>query len=244
MLTKAVILSAGLGTRMHSEIPKALHPLCGVPMIKILMESTRAAGINDITVVVGPKMDAVQALVAPFKTAVQRQQLGTGHAVLAAAKHLSPFDGCVMILFVDHPLILPQTLQEMAAKYQAGADVVVLGFIPPDTRRYGRLVMGESGLEKIVEYKDASDEERAIRLCNSGVMCVNGKHVLELLKKIKNNNAAAEYYLTDIVALARAQGLKCDVVIGDEEELHGINTPEELETAQAIFIKRKETHAS
>ena len=243
MKTKAIILGAGMGTRMGSNLPKVLHPICGVPMIQILLKSVQEAGIRDITVVIGPNMENVAQAVAPFKTVVQRERLGTAHAVLAAEQELAPFDGCVLVLFGDSPLILPETLKNMIQEYQKGSDVVVLGFIPKDARRYGRLIMGENGLDRIVEYKDATDPERAIQLCNSGVMCLNGKNILSLLKQINNNNAAGEYYLTDIVAVARQQGLKCDVVIGNVDELHGVNTPDELETAQEIYMHRQEQNA-
>lgn len=240
MEVKAIILGAGQGTRMRSDLPKVLHPICGTPMIRILLNSVRQADIRDrdMTVVIGPNMEAVAKAVEPIQTVVQSERLGTAHAVLAASDYLSPFDGCVVILFGDSPLISPETIKKMIHEYESGADVVVLGFIPTDARRYGRLIMGTNGLEGIVEYKDATDAQRAIRLCNSGVMCVNGKYVLELLRQIQNDNAAGEYYLTDIVSVARTQNLKCDVVIGDVDELHGVNTPEELETAQEIFIRR------
>lgn len=239
MKTKAVVLAAGLGTRMNSDVPKAMHTIEGRPMINILIDAINQAQINDIIVVIGPDMDMVAKAVQPYQTVVQDKQLGTAHAVLAAEKYLAPFDGDAIILYGDQPLYLPETLQKMLQKCRAGADVVVLGFIPPDARRYGRLVMGDDGLERIVEYKDATDDERAIKLCNSGAMCVNGKYILSLLKQIKNDNAAGEYYLPDVVSLARAQGLKCDVVIGDTEELHGINTPEELDMAREIYRRRK-----
>ena len=240
MKVKSVILGAGAGTRMGSDLPKVLHPICGKPMIQILLKSVQEAGIEDSIVVVGPNMDNVAWAVAPIPTVVQSERLGTAHAVLSAQEFLKPFDGCVLILFGDTPLILPETLKRMIKEYQDGSDVVVLGFVPSDARRYGRLIMGENGLDKIVEYKDATDMQRAIRLCNSGVMCVNGKHLLPLLKKIKNDNVAGEYYLTDIVALAKEQGLKCDVVIGNVDELHGVNTPDELATAQEVYMRRQE----
>ncbi len=238
MKTKAIILGAGMGTRMGSPLPKVLNTICGRPMIGILLDAVEQTEIDDITVVVGPDMDNVTEAVAPHKTVVQHERLGTAHAVLAAAGEIEPFEGCVLILFGDQPLFMPETLKKMYEKCVSGSDVVVLGFIPTDARRYGRLVMGEDGLDAIVEYKDATDAQRAIKLCNSGVMCVNGQWLLPLLKKIKNENAANEYYLTDIVALAKAHGLKRDVVIGDADELHGVNTPEELELAEAIYKKR------
>ncbi len=239
MTVKAIVLGAGQGTRMNSDLPKVMHQISGIPMIKILLTTLQEAAIQDVVVVIGPNMDMVRQTVAPFPTVEQTERLGTAHAVLAAEQHLTPFDGCVLILFGDSPLIRPQTLHKMMEKCASGVDVTVLGFVPADPRRYGRLVMGDDGLAAIVEYKDATDAQRAIRLCNSGVMCVNARVLLPLLKKINNLNAAHEYYLTDIVALARQEHLTCDVVIGDVEELHGVNTPEELETAQEIFEKRK-----
>ncbi len=238
MKTKAIILGAGMGTRMGSPLPKVLNTICGRPMIGILLDAVEQTGIDDVTVVIGPDMDNVKEAVLPHKTVVQRERLGTAHAVLAAESEIEPFDGCALILFGDQPLFLPETLIKMQEKCMSGSDVVVLGFIPTDARRYGRLVMGEDGLDAIVEYKDATDAQRAIKLCNSGVMCVNGRYLLPLLKKINNDNAAHEYYLTDVVALAKEAGLKRDVVIGDADELHGVNTPEELELAEAIYKKR------
>ena len=240
MKVKAIILGAGQGKRMGSDLPKVLHPICGRPMIQILMDSVHAAGIQDITVVVGPGMENVKNAVKPVITVVQKERLGTAHAVLTAKDSLKPFKGCVLVLFGDTPLILPETIKKMIADYEAGSDIVVLGFMPTDARRYGRLIMGRDGLDKIVEYKDATDEQRAVRLCNSGVMCLNGEKALGLLKKIKNENAAGEYYLTDIVAIAKEKGLQCSVVIGNAEELHGVNTPDELDTAQEIFMRRTE----
>ena len=240
MKVKAIILGAGQGKRMGSDLPKVLHQICGRPMIQILMENVRMADIQDITVIIGPNMDNVKKAVKPARTAVQTERLGTAHAVLTAKEALKPFKGCILVLFGDTPLITPETIHKMVADYQAGSDVVVLGFMPTDARRYGRLIMGQDGLDKIVEYKDATDEQRAVRLCNSGVMCLNGEQALDLLTQIKNENAAGEYYLTDIVEIARKQGLKCSVVIGNAEELHGVNTPEELETAQEIFMRRTE----
>ncbi len=240
MQVKAIVLGAGKGTRMGSDMPKVLHPIAGRPMICILLDTLRQSGVSDITVVVGPNMPEVASAVDPVPTVIQQEPLGTANAVLAAQSELTPFAGCVLILFGDTPLVSIETIHRMIQEYQNGAAVVVVGFVPTDARRYGRLIMGPDGLERIVEYKDATDAQRAVRLCNSGVMCVDGKYILELMNKIKNDNAAGEYYLTDIVMLAHQQGLKCDVVIGDVEELHGINTPDELETAQEIFKRRQE----
>jgi bifunctional UDP-N-acetylglucosamine pyrophosphorylase/glucosamine-1-phosphate N-acetyltransferase len=202
------------------------------------MQSIEKANVSDITVVVGPHMKEVSNAVKPHKTVIQQECLGTANAALSAAPELAKFKGCALILYGDTPLIQPETIHKMLEKCHSGTDVVVLGFVPNDPRRYGRLIMGPDGLEAIVEYKDATESQRSIRLCNSGMMCINGEYILSLLKKIKNKNTAGEYYLTDIVSIARKSGLKCDTVIGSAEELHGVNTPEELETAEQIYIKR------
>lgn len=237
MQLKSIILGADKKNNLQSGLPRILQPICGTPMIEFLINSIEQVGILDITVVVGPQTDGIEPLITPHQSVVQREPLGTGDAVLCAKKQLKPFDGCVVILYGDSPLIRAETIKKLVDKYKKGADVVALGFIPSDARRYGRLVMDNDGLKKIVEYKEATDEQRSIRLCNAGAMCVNGKYILELLKKINNDNNGNEYYLTDIVEIARSQGLKTDVVIGDVEELHGINSQEELEAAEELFLK-------
>lgn len=237
MEIKAIILGADKKNSLQSGLPRILQPICGTPMIEFLINSVEEAGIINITVVVSPETDAIKPLITPHETVIQPNPSGTGDAVLRAKKVLKPFNGCVMILYGDSPLIRPETIQKMIDKYKKGTDVVALGFIPSDARRYGRLVMDNKGLKKIVEYKEANDEQRTIRLCNAGAMCINGQYVLDLLKKINNDNNAGEYYLTDIVEIARNQGLKTDLVIGDVEELHGINSQEELEAAEELFLK-------
>lgn len=235
--TKAIILGADSGTKSLEGTSKILLPICGTPLIKFLISSVEEAGINEISVVVSPGMEQIADLIKPHELFFQTEHLGTGHAVLTAEKNLQPFDGSVLILLGDTPLIRPETIQKMLQKYEQGADVVVLAFLPTDLRRYGRLVMCEEGLKKIVEYLDATDTQRSIRLCNSGAICINGQYALELIKKIDNNNAAGQYYLTDIVELAQKQGLKIDIVMGSVEELHGINSKEELEAAEELFLK-------
>lgn len=237
MESKAVILGADKENRLQSGLPRILQPICGTPMIEFLLNSVEAAGILNITVVVGPDMDALKPLITPHEMVIQPERFGTGDAVLRAKKGLKPFDGCVVILYGDSPLIRPETIKKLIDKYKKGADVVALGFVPTDARRYGRLIMDNDGLAKIVEYKEATDEQRTIRLCNAGAMCINGQYILELLKKIDSDNNANEYYLTDIVEIAKKQGLKTDLLIGDVEELHGINSQAELEAAEELFLK-------
>lgn len=238
MQTKAIILGAGMGTRMHSPIPKVLHKICGKPMVNVLINTLEEAGIKDIIVVVGSNMDAVKQTVAPYKTVEQTERLGTAHAVLQAKDDIQPFDGTLLVLYGDSPLVKPETIKKIVQKCEDGTDVVVMGFLPQDTRRYGRLLMGADGLECIIEYKDATDEQRAIKLCNSSVMAINGKYALELLKEVKNDNVGGEYYLTEVVKIAKEKGLSRDVIICDVEEAHGVNTPEELATAELILKKR------
>lgn len=228
----AIVLAAGLGTRMKSTKPKVLHPLAGRPMVNHVIASLQEAGVSEITAVIGPDMPELEAAVAPHQTAVQVDRLGTGHAVLAAKDTMAGFDGNVLIAFGDTPLISPETFANML---EAEADVVVLGFRPDDPAAYGRLVVDEAGqLQAIVEFKDATEDQRAINLCNSGVMCVAGQHLFDLLEQITNDNAAGEYYLTDIVELARKAGLSCGVVEGNEDELLGVNSRVELSRAEDI----------
>jgi bifunctional UDP-N-acetylglucosamine pyrophosphorylase/glucosamine-1-phosphate N-acetyltransferase len=242
----AIVLAAGLGTRMKSRLPKVLHPLAGRPMIQMLLDSVAQAGITKSVVVVGKGAETVTKVVAPHPTAMQAKQLGTGHAVLQARQALcgakgERFNGDVLILFGADPLITPETLGAMLARRRA-ADapaVVVLGFRPDDPALYGRLKTDAAGnLEAIVEARDANADELAIGLCNSGVMCVDGKQLFKLLAKVGNKNAKKEYYLTDIVGLARAQGLDCAVIEGAADELIGIDDREGLARAEKVVQDR------
>ncbi len=230
----AIILAAGLGTRMKSTMPKVMHALAGRPMVNHVIANLQEAGVTELVCVIGPDMPTLEKAVAPHKTAVQVDRLGTGHAVLAAKSAMDGFDGSVLIAFGDTPLIAPETFSKMLTAAQ-DSDVVVLGFRPDDPAAYGRLVVDEDNhLQAIVEFKDATDEQRAINLCNSGVMCVKGQKLFGLLEQISNDNAAGEYYLTDIVALARKAGLDCSVVEGHEDELLGVNSRVELAKAEGL----------
>jgi len=230
----AIVLAAGLGTRMKSTKPKVMHAIAGRPMVNHVIANLMMAKVSKIVGVIGPDMKALEAAVAPHKTAVQVDRLGTAHAVLAAREALSGFEGSILIAFGDTPLISPTTFIRMleAAK---SAEVVVLGFRPDDPGAYGRLITdAKDNLQAIVEFKDATDAERALNLCNSGVMCVSGAHLFGLLDQINNDNVAGEYYLTDIVELARTGGLQCVCVEGAEEELLGVNSRVELGRAEQL----------
>lgn len=242
--TAAIVLAAGLGTRMKSRVAKVLHPLAGRPMIQTLLESIAAIGADDVVVVVGKDADGVVDAVRPYPCAVQAERLGTGHAVLQARASLADgggYDGDVLIVFGADPLIAPETLAAMLARRRAedAPAVVVLGFRPDDPALYGRLVTDAAGrLEAIVEARDATPAQLAIGLCNSGVMCVDGRHLFGLLARVGNANAKGEYYLTDIVRLARADGLACAVIEGAADELIGIDDRADLARAEKVMQQR------
>lgn len=224
----AIILGAGKGTRMKSDLPKVLMPICGKPMIRNILDTLDDMKADKIVVVTAPDGELVRKEVAPHDSVIQEKQLGTGNAVLSAEGSLKGFDGDILTIFGDHPIITKETFLKAVAKRREGYAVVVLGFRPEDAARYGRLVVKGHELERIVEFKDATDEEKAITLCNSGVMCFDGKVMFDILKEITNENAAGEYYLTDAIAIARSRGLKCSIVECAAEEVAGANTQEEL----------------
>ncbi len=234
-----IVLAAGLGTRMKSKLPKVMHPLAGRPMIAHLMETIAGLEPENVCVVVGDFMDAVTEAVSPFPTAVQSERLGTAHAVLAARDIIGDFDGDVLVIFGADPLITLPTLDRLLDVRDEGAAVAVLGFRPDDPGLYGRLVVAESGeLEAIVEAKDATEEQLEIGLCNSGVMAIDGKVLWSLLDRVGSDNAKGEYYLTDIIAIARADGLACAVSESDPDELIGIDSRADLAEAEAILQDR------
>ncbi len=236
--TAIVVLGAGLGTRMKSALPKVMHPLGGRPMIRHLLDTLEALDPDRMTIVVGDDMAAVASQVAPYPTVVQKERLGTGHAVMAAREAIADFDGDVLVVYGDTPLLSADTLSRMLAarRSPAGPAVVVLGFRPDDPGAYGRLMVDDGGrLRAIVEAKDASPEQLAVNLCNSGVMAVDGRKLFDLLDRVGNDNAKGEYYLTDIVEIANADGLGCGVVEGGEAELIGINSRADLAQAEAML---------
>jgi len=243
--TAAIVLAAGLGTRMRSELPKVMHPVAGHPMVNHLLDTLAKLSLEKVVVVVGPNMPELEAAVAPHTTAVQYERLGTGDAVKTGIEALGPFKGNVLVLYADTPLISEQTLNAMLEARQTvegrfSPTVVVLGFLPGDPGAYGRLIVDEEDgdLLAIVEANDASPEELDIPLCNSGVMCFDGEFLPSLLSRLSNDNAKGEYYLTDCVGLAREDGFNCAVVEGDEEELIGVNSRIELALVETIAQDR------
>ena len=232
-----VILAAGKSRRMKSVRPKVLHALAGQPMIAQLMATVASLQPERTVLVISPEMhEQVEASLPAAELAIQDPPLGTGHAVLAARDALAGFKGDVLVLFGDSPMVNTETLQAMLAARRGKNDpaVVVMGFEPADTAQYGRLIIaGDGGLECIVEHKDASAEERGIKVCNSGFMAIDGAILFDLLDGLSDDNAQAEYFLTDIVAAARALQRHCTVVMGSEVEALGINSRSELADAEA-----------
>ena len=234
----AVVLAAGKGVRMHTSLPKVMHPLAGRPMVAHVLANLAPLGCEPVVVVIGPGQDSVAKAVTPHRTVVQTEALGTGHAVLAARAALADFAGDVLIVYGDCPFISPATIGRLLERRRAadGPAVVVLGMRPADPAEYGRLVVdGQGRLEAIVEFRDATPEQRAIKLCNSGVMAIDGKSLFGLLDRVGNANAKGEYYLTDIVGIARRDGAPCAVVEAPAAELIGVNSRAELAAAEAIL---------
>ncbi len=239
-----IVLAAGQGTRMNSDLPKVLHPLGAAPLLAHALTAGAALAPERVIVVAGHGAEQVGKAAAVWapeaEVVLQAEQLVTGHAVRQALPALERFEGRVIVLYGDTPFIRPETLEALA---EATADVVVLGFEAAEPGRYGRLVTGPAGLERIVEFKDATEAERAIALCNSGVISADAATLARLLPRLTNDNAAHEYYLTDIVALARAEGLSAKVVTCAEAETLGINTRAELARAEALFQARMRAEA-
>jgi bifunctional UDP-N-acetylglucosamine pyrophosphorylase/glucosamine-1-phosphate N-acetyltransferase len=225
---------------MKSRLPKVLHPIAGRPMIAYVLESVAPLGCATV-VVVGPGMEAVSAAVQPHSTALQAEQLGTGHAVLAARAAIGKTPSDVLVLYGDTPFLSTATLERMLSRRRAEdrPAAVVLGMRPADPSGYGRLVLAADGrLEEIVEHRDATAAQRGIGLCNSGVMAVDGALLWDLLSKVGTANVKGEYYLTDIVALARQLGRVSAVIEAPAEELLGINSRVELAVAEALLQGR------
>lgn len=246
MSVSVIVLAAGMGTRMNSDRPKVLHHVASAPLLHHALTAARSLEPARIVVVTGHGAEDVAKAATAFDEAcecvVQDPQLGTAHAVSMAAPLLADMSGEAIVLYGDTPFIRPETLEAMLHA-RARHSVVVLGFEAKDPGRYGRLIADGETLHKIVEYKDATDEERAVTLCNSGVLCASAKVMFDLISKVENSNVAGEYYLTDLPELARAQGLSAGVVICDESETLGINTRAQLAEAEAAFQSRARAEA-
>ncbi len=244
MAVALIVLAAGQGTRMNSDLPKVLHRLGAAPLLAHALAAGRALDPARVIVVAGHEADLVRKAVARIdstaEVVLQAEQLGTGHAVAQAIPALAGFEGRVLVLYGDTPFICAETLEALLA---SPADVTVLGFEAREPGRYGRLIADGATLDRIVEFKDATDEELAITLCNSGVMCVESGLLSRLVATLPNDNAAGEYYLTDVVGAARAEGLTAAVVTCPESETLGINTRAELAAAESQFQARMRAEA-
>ena len=244
----AIILAAGKGTRMKSDLHKVLHPIAGRPMLGHLMASVEQLGAARQVVVVGAGRDQIEAAVeGRAETCLQEPQLGTGHAVQQAQGVLKGFDGDVLVLYGDVPLVRPETMRTMLERLN-GPDapaVVVLGFEPENPLAYGRIIADDDGaILKMVEYKDADEGERACHLCNSGLMAAKAADLFALLERVGNDNAQGEYYLPDIVNIAIGDGRGCAVAITDEPgEVAGINSRSELAAVEARWQSARREEA-
>ena len=243
----AVILAAGKGTRMKSATHKVLHPIAGRPMLLHLMAALDTLAPQRKVVVVGDRAEQLEAaLDGQADLATQDPQLGTGHAVQQAQDALAGFTGDVLILYGDVPFVRPETMQAMIERLNGPEEpaVVVLGFEPADPLQYGRVIAQDGRIAKMVEYKDASEAERACTMCNSGLMAVRGEDLFALLARVSNDNAQGEYYLPDIVNIAIGDGRTCAVVATDApDEVAGINSRAELAAAEAQWQEHKREEA-
>ncbi len=239
MGTAIIVLAAGKGTRMQSDMPKVLHKLAGAPLLVHAMRAGEMIAAERTVVVVGHGGADVQSAALAFNEECvcveQTEQLGTAHAVAQARAALEDFEGDAIVLYGDTPFIAPATLEEMLSLRAEGTDVVVLGFEAAEPGRYGRLIVEDGALTAIVEAKDATPAQLAIPLCNSGVVCADARTLFDLVDAVGNENASGEYYLTDIVAIARARGMTAAVVTCEEEETLGINSRNDLAAAEAVF---------
>ena len=231
----AVVLAAGKGTRMRSSLAKVLHPVGGLPMVRHVLGAVRGAGVGATALVVGPGASWAPEVAEGATVHVQSEQLGTAHAVLAARQAFAGMEA-VVVLFGDTPLVTAATIDRMLARVHGGADIAVLAFEPEDPAGYGRVILDASGhVAAIREHQEASPEERAVRLCNSGIMAIRAGAALDALADIGNDNAKGEYYLTDIVPIGRTRGFVIVWERADPREVMGINDRAQLAQAEAAF---------
>ncbi len=239
-----VILAAGQGTRMRSDTHKVLHPIASRPLLIHLLDTVDSLGADKRVVVVGKGREQVERAIQgrDAATAVQAEQKGTGHAVQQAADALSGYDGPVIVLYGDTPFVQADTLRRMLDRLNGedGPGIVVLASTPDDPLKYGRIILGDGDrIAKMVEYKDATEEERAVRLCNSGMMAVRSGDLFRWLGKVGNDNAAGEYYLPDIVNIAASEGRAAVVIEGDPYETAGVNSRAELAHLELEWQRRR-----
>lgn len=237
----AIILAAGKGTRMRSSTSKVLHQVAGLSMLGHVIKLCQNVGVQKTIVIVGHQSETVQkealALEPNAIIVEQKEQLGTGHAVNCTSEFLRDTEGDAIILYADTPLIRPETIEQMQAIRQHGADTVFLGFETPNPAHYGRLIVNQEDGEllEIVEAKEATEEQLAVNLCNSGVILTKAGSLPALLSQITNDNAKGEYYLTDIVKIGRSHGFKNYIGLCDPDEVIGVNSRSELAHVEMVY---------
>ncbi len=240
MTIAAIILAAGQGTRMKSALPKVLHKVAGLPMLGHVVAALRGAGVARIVVVTAPAGEAVRAYAASLgcESAVQEQQLGTGHAAAAAKAVLAGFDGTLVIVNGDMPMITAEVVSDvLKAQKRTGLALLACDF--STVTHYGRILMTPDGfLNRIVEYKDASESERAITLCNGGCYAADAQRFFLWASRLTNDNAQKEYYLTDVPQVAKGAGVKCALAFAAEEDVMGVNSRAELAEAEKVMQER------
>ncbi|MEZ5358179.1 MAG: NTP transferase domain-containing protein [Candidatus Zixiibacteriota bacterium] len=245
--TAAIVLAAGKGKRMKSDLPKVLHEIMGKPMVRHVIDTLKAININKIVVVVGHKAELVKEELADYgpnlQFVLQAEQLGTGHAVMVTEDALKTFEGNIVVLAGDVPFLTPETAKKLIDLHEKeGAAATVLSAKPDDATGYGRIIRKDDTnlVDYIVEHKDASDEERKVNEINSGTFCFDSRYLFESLKEIRSENSQNEYYLTDIMAILRRKGLKAAVSLTDDsDEVLGVNSVEQKEALEAKFSGKR-----
>ncbi len=238
----AIILAAGTGSRMKSSKPKVLHSIAGLPLLGHVLTVVEKMNICEIRVVVGYQSKQVENYLKDIKSSAisihQKKQLGTGDAVRCTQDSLTSFEGNIIILCGDVPFVSKVTLNKMTAKISQGADIAILGFNSNNPANYGRIIKGRNHeVEKIVEEKDASLEQKKITLCNAGIFCGKKDTIFSLLKEVRNSNAQSEFYLTDIIEIAVRHGLKSALIECEATEVLGVNSRKDLADAEKVFQK-------
>jgi bifunctional UDP-N-acetylglucosamine pyrophosphorylase/glucosamine-1-phosphate N-acetyltransferase len=237
----AIVLAAGVGTRMRSSLPKVAHDILGVPLVRFVVDAARTAGVVRVVTVIGHGAEAVGALVADTDVAIQEEQLGTGHATLCARSQLADFDGPVLVLAGDVPLLRPETLAQLLSDWEtSGAACVMLSARLGDPTGYGRVIRDDSGhVDAIVEHKDLAAEQIPCDECNVGVYCFDAASLFAALARVTPANAQGEYYLTDVIGILRSDGASVEALtLEDADEAHGINTRVQLAHAARLLQRR------
>ncbi len=241
----AIILAAGAGKRMHSDLPKVLHPIGGQPMLAHVIQQAKSSGADRIVVIVGHKKELTIPVVeaAGVEYAIQSELLGTGHAAMMAEEKLDDYEGEILVLSGDVPLLSEETIRNVAEHHRKkGVVATVITANAPDPTGYGRVLRDEDGnVNAIREHKDCTDAEREIPEINSGIYLYDAKHLFPELHALRNENAQGEYYLTDVFESFFKQKMPVSAWVAEFDEIHGVNTPEDLAAAERIWRQRQES---